>query len=228
MLHFVKAETNGNDFIIIENAKPETVNITKLAHRRYGIGADQIIFANHSEDGRINVRFFNSDGTFAQICGNGLCALTKYYNKKCTYIVGQSEYECTIDEKGVSHVPFPIPTIIKTTELCKIVDTGNKHIVFLEPNDQIHKYIQDYNVHYIQKIDDTTIKVETYERGAGRTLACGSGAIAVAFAYGNTTGLANHIKHDGGTSQVVVKNNSAVLIAKSNITFYGDSEVFDN
>ena len=75
---FTKMEGAGNDFILstasAEEFTPEL--ISRLCHRKFGIGADGIIFVQPlGEEGEraiLQMRYFNSDGSYAAMCGNGL------------------------------------------------------------------------------------------------------------------------------------------------------------
>ena len=209
-MRFVKAETNGNDFIIVEDVTPDLVDIKKICNRKYGIGCDQIIFIQKQ-----NVSFFNSDGSRANMCGNGLAALAKYTCKD-EFIVNNKKYKCIIYQNGDIAVEVKILSVEKNNNYF-LVDVGNKHIVFFENNDDYLNYTDEYNVHYA-KIAGNTINIITYERGAGRTNACGSGAVAVAAASGMHDVT---IIHEGGISNVKLSKNIATLVVRPNIVFSG-------
>ncbi len=71
---FHKMHGLGNDFIILESTNPlEPKYVKQLCHRHHGIGADQII--TYSPDYEPKVAFYNSDGTTAEQCGNGIRCL---------------------------------------------------------------------------------------------------------------------------------------------------------
>ena len=84
-IEFVKMHASGNDYVLInelprivipENKKSATV--TRLCERRYSVGADGVIFTQKSESADVRFRIFNSDGSEAEMCGNGLRCLSKY------------------------------------------------------------------------------------------------------------------------------------------------------
>lgn len=222
-MKFIKAETNGNDFIILEMSDINSVNIVKIADRRKGIGADQIIFFKSNKGGNLyEVKFFNNDGSEARMCGNGLCALSCVLSKDVSYLTGSGISEGHIDpNSGKVSVTLPLPKEISRGENYKIVDTGNKHIVCLAKSDKFLEQTDEFNIHFIECFKENSIKIETYERGAGKTPACGSGAIAAAFAYGSLKQL-NTIYHEGGTSAVGFSKDSAFLSAKPHIVFEGE------
>lgn len=221
-MKFIKAETNGNDFIILEMSDISSINIVKIADRRKGIGADQIIFFKPNKENMYEVKFFNNDGSEARMCGNGLCALSCVLAKDVLYLTGNEISEGHINpNSGTASVTLPLPKEISRGKNYKIIDTGNKHIVCLTRSDKFLEKTDEFNIHFIECFEQTSIKIETYERGAGKTPACGSGAIAAAFAYGSLCQL-NTIYHEGGTSIVGFSKDSAFLSAKPHIIFEGE------
>lgn len=81
MMKFSKLEATGNDFILID-ARDGELNWNKLAkdmcHRNFGIGADGIIIVTQSKIAELRMRIYNSDGSEAQVSGNGLRCFAKY------------------------------------------------------------------------------------------------------------------------------------------------------
>lgn len=79
---FVKMQAVGNDAIILDCLKSAIANPThlarKLCNRHTGIGADQLILIAKSRKGDFNVRFFNPDGSEAEMCGNGIRCVARY------------------------------------------------------------------------------------------------------------------------------------------------------
>jgi diaminopimelate epimerase len=83
MIHFTKLQGNGNDFILIDEYKGETIFekstfVAKYCDRRFGIGADGVLYLGGSDKADIAMRIFNPDGTEAEMCGNGIRCLVKY------------------------------------------------------------------------------------------------------------------------------------------------------
>lgn len=82
LLNFAKYEGLGNDFILIKNldgAIALTVEqIARLCDRNFGIGADGLIFARPSASADFFMDYYNSDGSLAEMCGNGIRCYTKY------------------------------------------------------------------------------------------------------------------------------------------------------
>lgn len=83
MIRFTKLHGNGNDFILIDEYKGEIVPeksafARKYCDRRFGIGADGMLYLGSSDKADIKMRIFNPDGTEAEMCGNGIRCLVKY------------------------------------------------------------------------------------------------------------------------------------------------------
>ena len=86
---FFKMSGSGNDFIIIDNRNAEIQNINLAAfipsvcRRRMSVGADGVILIEGCETADFKWHFFNSDGSRAEMCGNGArCAARFAYLNK--------------------------------------------------------------------------------------------------------------------------------------------------
>ena len=99
---FEKYQGNGNDFIVIDSRRNDlyknyktnkTFDIKQICNRQFGIGADGVIFIEKpNQDNYAKMIIFNSDGSEAQMCGNGIRCLVEYLhvndsmnNKKIEY-----------------------------------------------------------------------------------------------------------------------------------------------
>ena len=82
MMNFVKTQGLGNDFILLDcrTAEVDTVVAAaeKLCDRHFGIGADGLLLVLPSDVADIRMRIINSDGSEAEMCGNGIRCLGKY------------------------------------------------------------------------------------------------------------------------------------------------------
>lgn len=82
-MNFLKMEGLGNDFIVTHDISPEWVNsfanhAVELCNRRFGIGADGIIFVLPSQSADFQMRILNSDGSEPEMCGNGIRCFAVY------------------------------------------------------------------------------------------------------------------------------------------------------
>lgn len=84
MLNFVKLEGIGNDFILLDGIKQDLSNYNfaelapRLCNRHFGIGADGLLLAFKSEKASYQMRIINSDGSEAEMCGNGIRCFARY------------------------------------------------------------------------------------------------------------------------------------------------------
>ena len=86
-IKFSKLNGQGNDFVLIDSLKDELVftkeEIKKICSRHFGIGADGVIIVRHSSKANLFMDYFNSDGTIAEMCGNGIRCMAKFaYDNK--------------------------------------------------------------------------------------------------------------------------------------------------
>jgi diaminopimelate epimerase len=109
-LVFTKLQGNGNDFILIDEFERELIPEelkTKFASlytdRRFGIGADGILFLSEGEKAPLKMRVFNPDESEAEMCGNGIRCLAKYIVDK-----GYDKYLLV---KGYTKDAFPVETL---------------------------------------------------------------------------------------------------------------------
>lgn len=230
MIKFTKMEGLGNDYIYIDCISDDlNVNdISKLAkfvsNRHFGIGSDGLILICKSKVADIKMRMFNSDGTEAEMCGNGVRCVGKlaYDNKiirkdqiTIETLAGIKTLKLHIEDEKANLItvdmgepilePKDIPVISNNNKLSikkddsKFVFTcismGNPHAVTIVNNVEkidVEKYgpllendchfPKKANIEFVQIIDETHIKMRVWERGAGETYACGTGACAVCVA----------------------------------------------
>lgn len=122
-LHFSKYEGAGNDFILIDNRK-HLVNhqqpqlISKLCDRRFGIGADGIIFLQNKKGFDFEMIYYNADGQSSSMCGNGgRCAVA--FAKKLGIIHYQTTfYAVDIDTNELTTRINQGPTTISFIDCC--------------------------------------------------------------------------------------------------------------
>lgn len=246
-MRFTKMHGIGNDFVVlnaIENDIPDPNALAKrLCARRFSIGADGLVLICASDCADARMRIFNSDGSEAEMCGNGIrCAAKFIYD---TGIVKKDEFTIETlgglkkvlllikDGKAVSvtvnmgrpafepeKIPLHAPT--NQIEVCLegkkmrffCVNMGVPHAVtfdffpsreeFLRMGAQMEQhplFPAKTNVEFCRAIDPQNAEVKVWERGAGETLACGTGSCSV-LAAGHALGLLDRqasIHLPGGT-----------------------------
>ena len=212
---FYKMSGAGNDFIIIDNRDSKITDgdltgfITGVCRRKMSAGADGLILIETSERHDFRWRFFNSDGSRAEMCGNGArCAarfahVTGVAGTTLTFETDAGVVSAQVDKERVK-VQMPEPSDLKQTYVLKLSDqsleissinTGVPHVVtFVEQLDDLDvialgreiRLHQSFapagtNANFVECGLGNAIKIRTYERGVeDETLACGTGAIASA------------------------------------------------
>lgn len=203
LLNFEKYHGAGNDFIIIDgfsnNINLSQKQIELLCCRRFGIGADGLMIIEKSTDYDFIMRFYNSDGLEASMCGNGgRCVALFAFNhnfagKKMNFIAPDGLHHAEIKENSIL---LSMNDVDKITEYSDgyFLNTGSPHFVKFTDNiaaidvNFTGKQLADdkrfspnrTNVNFIETISGN-FKIATFERGVeNETYACGTGAVASA------------------------------------------------
>ncbi len=193
-----KYSANGNDFVVFHSdTKKDRSELAKeLCHRQDGIGADGLIVIVPHDKYDFEWQFYNSDGSHADMCGNGsrACAHYAYSNslasKNMSFLTGAGVINAQVDGDMVLSELTPPKILDKNIEFNSkswwLIDTGVPHLVHFTQNIQefdIHearelRYKYNANVN-IAFVDGDNLRVRTYERGVeDETLACGTGMAA--------------------------------------------------
>ena len=193
-----KYSANGNDFVIFHSDIKEdrTELAEELCHRQEGIGADGLIVIVPSSDYDFEWQFYNSDGSHADMCGNGsrACAHYAYVNdlasRSMSFLTGAGVIKAEVDGDMVLSELTPPNILDKTIEFNGkswwLIDTGVSHLVCLQENvdkfdiEEARELRFKYNANVnITCLDGDNLRVRTYERGVeNETLACGTGMAA--------------------------------------------------
>ena len=241
-MKFSKLQATGNDFILVD-ARTTEGEWSKLARamcdRHFGVGADGLILVQDSAIADLKMRIFNSDGSEAEVSGNGLRCFAKYViekdltgkipvqaeqdNRSLTietlsgirkvksYVSGnrvnRAEVNMGMPQFETEQIPVKVkvdiipisgyPLVIDGKELTlSLLSMGNPHAVsFLSqpisdfplaeigPKVEMQSiFPQRTNFEIARVLSRGKIEARVWERGIGETLACGSGACAIAVA----------------------------------------------
>lgn len=215
-LDFVKMSGAGNDFILMDNRDGRIAltreQVARLCHRQFGIGADGIMLLVPCQSGKADWAwtFYNSDGSDAEMCGNGARCFARFTRR----ITGWSRPELSFESlAGIIRATFDgdrvtiqltAPHGLRLNESVPTrsghvtvhsLNTGVPHAVVYVPDaDQAmvqelgselrhhaHFAPRGTNVNFAQVKGPGHIRVRTYERGVeSETLACGTGVTASA------------------------------------------------
>ena len=252
-MKFTKMHGIGNDYIYV-NCFEEVVNDPErlaivMSRPHFGVGADGLILIGPSDSADFSMRVFNSDGSEAGMCGNGIRCVGKYvYERGLT-----DKNELTIETKGglkVIHmeveggkvarvkvdmgtpelnpqlIPVNLPgelvlrhrlQIMGQTWYITCVNMGNPHaVVFVRDPEVIDLptigpmiehhplFPRRTNGEFVRVIDRGILQMRVWERGAGETLACGTGACAslVAAVLAGLSDRTVQMKLSGGNLQL--------------------------
>ncbi|MEY4501703.1 MAG: hypothetical protein RIS52_1593 [Pseudomonadota bacterium] len=215
---FHKMHGLGNDFVIID-ARDTAVEMTAararaIADRKTGIGFDQLILLEPSENADMRMRTFNADGSEVEICGNATRAVAILIGGQATLDTaggrihidalggGQATVDMGVPRTGWDDIPLsyamptaPMPVGWEDLEAPYAVSVGNPHIIFFVPDcdsvdlERLGPLIEHdplfparVNVNVATVTGDHALRLRVWERGAGLTRACGTGACASAVA----------------------------------------------
>lgn len=263
-VRFTKMHGTGNDFVVIDAvSEPELageVDLPELARdmcpRRTGVGADGLIVILPDGECDASMRIFNSDGTEAEMCGNGIRCVGKYiYDNGITHTleptvntrsgVKRLMLECDEEDRvmqvsvnmGQARVAVGV-TGVRTvcgTYAVRPVSVGNPHgVVYVEgvqtfpveivgpALETCELFPERANIEFVERLGARHLRQRTWERGVGETLACGTGAVAVAAAYCTDTGTDDVlISLPGGDLRVRITDDGLLLTGAAATVFTG-------
>ena len=214
MLTFTKMNGAGNDFVLLDNRsgglRLDAKAIEQICDRHRGVGADGLLLVEPATNGAdFKMRYYNSDGGEADMCGNGARCFARYANR----LTGSGDRVSFETLAGVITAEFPgelvrinmsTPKDLRLNDSIAVLDksvdvhsinTGVPHAILLVDDletvdvQRMGKAIRYHghfapkgtNVNFIKILNQNTIAIRTYERGVeGETLACGTGVVASA------------------------------------------------
>ena len=201
-----------------------------IADRRTGIGCDQLIVLEPSERADLRMRIWNSDGGEVESCGNATRCVVQLTGARLIDTAGGlldgsdlgGEVEVSIGEPRFGWDEIPLAYAMDTAPMPMAWDglahpialnVGNPHLVFFvdDVNDVALEELgprieadsafpERINVN-VAELDGDGLRLRTWERGAGLTLACGTGACAATVAAIKTKGASSplQVTMPGGT-----------------------------
>ncbi len=201
---FMKMHGAGNDFVLIDDRAGDFPchdhrRIAALATRPDGIGCEGVILVQKSDAADFRMRFFNPDGSEADLCGNGArCVADFAYaigavaSKTMRFETSAGQIEAEIVEEGcLVTVAMPDPACFGN-DFCvegvphKIVVVENLMKTNVEVEGRTIRMDDDFapdgtNVDFVTYRLPNRVMIRTYERGVeAETGACGTGSVAAA------------------------------------------------
>lgn len=252
-MKFTKMHGIGNDYIYVNCFEEKIADPSRLSlvmsKQHFGVGSDGLILIGPSDTADFSMRIFNSDGSEADMCGNGIRCLGKYvYDRGLTdkteltvsTMGGLKKLWLTVEGGKVVRVradmgmpeltPAKIPVDVDAEQVMQYplqilgktlpitcVSMGNPHaVIFVTDPDAIDLPVvggmiehhplfpRRTNVEFVRVIRRDMLQMRVWERGAGETLACGTGACAslVAAVMNGLADRCAQIKLAGGNLQL--------------------------
>ena len=208
-VRFVKMHGAGNDFVLVDDRDglfpSEHRLIAAMAMRPGGIGCEGVILVQKSETADFKMRFFNPDGTEAELCGNGARCVAAFAreigavtDKVMRFETAAGFIDAEILEPGLVRIAMPDPKgidgdfvvagvphmVVPVENLAKAeVDGEGRRIRMSE------RFAPDgTNVDFVTYRAPDRVAIRTYERGVeAESFACGTGSVAAA-----VIGVANY------------------------------------
>ncbi len=211
---FVKASACGNDFLIVDGMHapadlPEFCR--RICDRHAGVGADGVEWLFPAEDADVRARLFNSDGSEAELSGNGTRCVAAYLAAErgldsIVVLTGAGKKRCALTRRKPPEYDFEVnmgePQVgdefsvkLAFREVSGIpVSMGNPHFVVFVPEflpgwqaeaaeiGRHHDFKYGMNVELVRSVSEHHIEIRLFERGVGETLSSGTGSCAAAVA----------------------------------------------
>lgn len=214
-MDFVKMEGLGNDFVVVgAEIDPFAADIAAWCDRRLGVGADGVL-AVWPVDGSVRMRYWNSDGTPAEMCGNGLRCVARYAvdhgmvdAPSFDVLTDSGRRSVEVRDDGTVRASLGrladagVDAISLVGYDLEAISLGNPHAVafvadcYSVPVSAVGPVVEGdphfpkrTNVEFATVVSRDRIDLRVWERGSGETRACGTGAAAaaaVAFRQGRT------------------------------------------
>jgi diaminopimelate epimerase len=229
----------------------------KICDRRTGIGCDQLLILHPSEKADFFMQILNNDGSPAQMCGNGIRCVAAFAAKRdgtsknefrIDTLSGIKKVSLISSDEAVVDMGTPIVDVVNKKHVfnkieynISTVSLGNPHCVLLGDDTLLEQvgllgpviekdklFPERTNVEFVMVKDRRNLTVKVWERGAGETLACGSGACAsmvVAYTLGLVEGLA-FVNMRGGQLKIGWNGKGNVsLQGKISFAYEGEFEL---
>ncbi len=233
-MEFYKYQGAGNDFVVIDNReqffpKTKVDYIRELCHRRFGIGADGLMLLESSDKADFRMVYYNADGREGSMCGNGGRCIVAFA-KLLGIIDSHTEFDAVdglhraeIQGDKVSLQMIDVSQI-ETIGDDVFMDTGSPHYIIRKKDlQELDIVTEAHQIRYSKRFKEKGTNVNfvsgssgayemrTYERGVeNETLACGTGATAVALALHYWEGVESpvNLKVSGGHLSVSFEKTS--------------------
>jgi diaminopimelate epimerase len=246
-MRFTKGHGTGNDFIIVdESVELSRDFVAALCDRRFGVGADGVLRVAREGD-FFFMDYWNSDGSIAEMCGNGVRVFACYLyfhglvHEDPVRIGTRAGVRTVYREGDEIRVDMGPPRLLGRSSARAAgvaydgvaISMGNPHLVCdvdsvapldlsVAPEFDKEFFPEGVNVEFSERVDDRHVRMRVYERGSGETLSCGTGAVAVGVAaLGGATGSVI-VDVPGGRLTVTVDETTSWLAGPAALVYSGE------
>jgi diaminopimelate epimerase len=241
-VRFTKMQGLGNDFVVLEGIDPDPGLVRRLCDRRLGVGADGVLVV----DPRPTMRYWNADGSVAEMCGNGLRCVARYAVDREWAPAGEwfmidtavgprralvTDSDVTVEIGRVSIAG----TVTIAGRSYHEASVGNPHAVaIVDDPDAIAvgevgplverdvAFPEGANVEFVARVAPNRLHLRVWERGVGETLACGSGMVVAAAVAAGMGEEPIEVVVPGGVGRVVFQSGSGYLTGPAETAFTGE------
>ncbi len=274
-MRFYKYHGLGNDFILTDDREgtisASPMRAVRLCDRHTGVGADGWILVRPSGTCDIQMFLYNSDGSVAEMCGNGLRCFAKFVydhgimkkeaftvetpagvmSVKLTVENGQAAWvRANIGQPSFDRALIPMEgqgickreniTVLGRTFTISACRMGVPHVVVFGTDftdEDVLRYgpaLETHpvfpgkaNINFANVLDDHTVEVRTWERGCGRTLACGTGSCATAVLCAREAITKNkvEIRLQEGSLFIEVTDGGVMMTGPAACSFAGETQL---
>ncbi len=253
-VRFVKGHGTENDFVLVPDpsgeldVSPEMVRA--ICDRRAGIGADGLIRVAPAPSGGWFMDYRNSDGSIAEMCGNGVRVFARYlvdsglepgrefvvHTRAGERAVTVADDHVTVEMGRVTLGVRSVATVGGRSLEGTAVDVGNPHLVCAVPDvDDLDLsaapgfdaavFPHGVNVEFVTRTSDESVRFRVYERGSGETRSCGTGIVAAAAAvlsgHADPTGTLT-VDTPGGRTWATITASGATLCGPAVLVASGE------
>lgn len=247
-MDFVKMQGLGNDFIVVDGPVDlDATTVARWCDRRLGIGADGVLEVTPIDDTAVRMRYWNADGSIAEMCGNGLRCVARHAVERGWVTGPEFVVETAVGPLPVEILPdgavrayLGMARLDGDVEVggmtLHAVNMGNPHAIQWVPDpasapvgtvgpevETAAVFPRGTNAEFASVIAPDVIELRVWERGVGETLACGTGAAATAYLAHRQGRVGPEVRMRllGGELNVTIDGDGTWIEGPAEVVFQG-------
>ena len=250
-VRFVKGHGTENDFVLVPDPHDELDlgqdAVRAICDRRAGIGGDGLIRVGTAASGGWFMDYRNSDGSLAEMCGNGVRVFARYLvdsglepRREFVVHTRAGQRAVTVTDDAVSVEMGRVTLGVRSAATVAghrlpgtAVDVGNPHLVCpvddvdaldlgTAPGFDAGVFPRGVNVEFVTRSAPDSVRFRVFERGSGETRSCGTGIVAAAAAVlGGEVGTLT-VDTPGGRTWATITDTGATLCGPAVLVASGE------